>query len=609
LLARNGINAAITFIACTALADFACWLISEDKSFGTVDTITAFKRGGNKGLFRIFINFLILILAPLLAAREYFSEEKLKRYISNGRDITIVFYVVWILVVISLGVYVIAALSASSYATFAPEFQMNVTVILPLTGIQYHGIYLGEHYGDEVFEEPGVGLEVYAPLAHETKNYILAAGLLMDIVLHRYYAQLMPFGPVQLAFKALVTVLVLLACILLVPGVLSPSLSIFVLICYLTLSIEPTRQLNAENYERTVELRLEYARVIEEARRSREMNYKLMESEQHLKDMRSKFQLSQEQAAMVKASMGDEMKGMSSFKVDMDADVVFSQKLGAGGFGIVYLATYRRETVAVKQLIAEKINDETLQRFKAEIVLLTQLHHPNICQIIAAAWEAPHLAIILEFAASGDLSVYLKKHAASCSWATRLKFLNHLSQGMRYLHNRSPPVIHRDLKTENCLITEFDVLKLSDFGESRKAVEFGEDGDENLTMVGTPYFIAPEVVRGDFYNESADVFSFAIVLASLGVADGETKCVFSEQMREGKALTGMQKTKLKGHFILNQHAKGWRSDISSFAWPEKMKELVRRAWGMSVEERPSFNEICDVVHDWTEAEFETMTIN
>jgi serine/threonine protein kinase len=77
---------------------------------------------------------------------------------------------------------------------------------------------------------------------------------------------------------------------------------------------------------------------------------------------------------------------------------------------------------------------------------------------------------------------------------------------MRFLHCRNPPVMHRDLKLENCLITEFLVLKLSDFGESREAARTEEDA-ANLTMVGTPYFIAPEIVNGDRYTHQCDVFS------------------------------------------------------------------------------------------------------
>jgi len=124
-----------------------------------------------------------------------------------------------------------------------------------------------------------------------------------------------------------------------------------------------------------------------------------------------------------------------------------------------------------------------------------------------------------------------------------------IAQGMRYLHNRTPPVMHRDLKLENCLVTEHQVVKLSDFGESKEKVE----GDEaQMTLVGTPYFIAPEVVNGDNYSTPCDVFSFAVVLACIGVSDGSAKKVFSEEVRKGHTHTPPQ-THTATHTHRNAH--------------------------------------------------------
>jgi serine/threonine protein kinase len=68
-----------------------------------------------------------------------------------------------------------------------------------------------------------------------------------------------------------------------------------------------------------------------------------------------------------------------------------------------------------------------------------------------------------------------------------------IAQGMNYLHGRDPPSMHRDLKPENVLVTEYYQLKISDFGESKS---LKDDDDGNMTVVGTPFYIAPEVARG-----------------------------------------------------------------------------------------------------------------
>jgi len=270
----------------------------------------------------------------------------------------------------------------------------------------------------------------------------------------------------------------------------------------------------------------------------------------------------------------------------------------------VYLAKFRGETVAVKQLIAEKIDQGSILRFKAEILLLTQLHHPNICQILAAAWQAPHLAIVLEFAHNGDLGQYLKKYKNEASWRnSRLKFLNNIAHGMRYLHNRNPPVMHRDLKTENCLITEFHVLKLSDFGESRTAVGENDEEAGNLTLVGTSFFIAPEVLNGEFYTESCDVFSFAILVCCLGIESGDARHIFSKEMRENMPLTIKQKQKVQGSYIAQRHVRGWRTDLDGLAWPHSMKQLVSACWKPDPQKRPNFEEICAEIEKWSHTDF------
>ena len=87
--------------------------------------------------------------------------------------------------------------------------------------------------------------------------------------------------------------------------------------------------------------------------------------------------------------------------------------------------------------LARQVDKDNMSRFKAEILLLTQLHHPNVCQILGAAWEAPHLAIVLEYASNGDLQAFLRKYKDRVKWGagsrhgSRLKFIRGVAQGMR----------------------------------------------------------------------------------------------------------------------------------------------------------------------------------
>ena len=81
---------------------------------------------------------------------------------------------------------------------------------------------------------------------------------------------------------------------------------------------------------------------------------------------------------------------------------------------------------------------------------------------------------------------------------------------MNYLHTIR--IIHRDLKSANILVTQNFVVKISDFGESRLI-------DNEMTIVGSQFWIAPEIIMGEGYNEKADVFSFGIVLAEMELHD------------------------------------------------------------------------------------------
>ena len=110
-----------------------------------------------------------------------------------------------------------------------------------------------------------------------------------------------------------------------------------------------------------------------------------------------------------------------------------------------------------------------------------------------------------------------------------LKWCVEVARGMTYLHNKSffdvrnntqvDGIIHRDLKPGNCLVSEGYTIKIADFGEARAVKE-----EATMTQVGTPLYIAPEVVRGDYYGKSADVFSFAMTVAQFGLR-GRTRLV------------------------------------------------------------------------------------
>merc|ERR1712029_368762 len=109
----------------------------------------------------------------------------------------------------------------------------------------------------------------------------------------------------------------------------------------------------------------------------------------------------------------------------------------------------------------------------------------------------------------GSLGDMLQKKQKNLSWNMRIRFATHAAKGIAYLHKRK--LIHRDIKSTNFLISQDWTCKVADFGVStvKPAIT------RTMTCIGTPVYMAPEVLAKDKSSEKADVYSFGIVLAEI----------------------------------------------------------------------------------------------
>jgi serine/threonine protein kinase len=162
-------------------------------------------------------------------------------------------------------------------------------------------------------------------------------------------------------------------------------------------------------------------------------------------------------------------------------------------------------------------------------------------------------------------------------------------------------IIHRDLKPDNCLITESYTLKVADFGEARAVQE-----NNTMTQVGTPLYIAPEIVKGDHYGKSADVFSFAMTALQfsfkgrVALSDQLHEWVWREE--EETKQTGLEEpppsVSRVGHKLI---AKDWRprlrdmtkggAKVEGIELPLTIAGLCNLCWQPDSSQRPSFEEI------------------
>eukprot|EP01025_Chloroclados_australasicus_P028487 TRINITY_DN2821_c1_g1_i7.p1 TRINITY_DN2821_c1_g1~~TRINITY_DN2821_c1_g1_i7.p1 ORF type:complete len:1255 (+),score=138.74 TRINITY_DN2821_c1_g1_i7:174-3938(+) len=189
------------------------------------------------------------------------------------------------------------------------------------------------------------------------------------------------------------------------------------------------------------------------------------------------------------------------------------QRLGEGGFGVVYKAVMNRvDEVAVKVVKTDAPKPKELELFKKEVQILTGLRHKNIVQFYGACLEPGSLFFVTELMKGGDLYNALRQHPDMMSWdKLGKKVALDIALGINYLHTRKPPMIHRDLKSPNVLLSEEGVAKVADVGMVRSQVK------ELVTAqpIMTPLWAAPEVVRHERASLKADIWSYGILIWEL----------------------------------------------------------------------------------------------
>lgn len=258
--------------------------------------------------------------------------------------------------------------------------------------------------------------------------------------------------------------------------------------------------------------------------------------------------------------------------------------VGSGAFCIVYLVRYRNtQLLASKRLRVEIANHQRIQDFIAEIKLVSTLDHPNIVKFVGAAWSIEaDLQALFEFMENGDLRTFLSASNMPRYW-TKVKFQLAIDvvEALVYVHSFQPPLVHRDLKSRNILISADMQAKLTDFGVSRYQSE-----DNTMTMgVGTSRWLAPEVISGSSnYGPAADIFSFGVVLSEL-----DTHAIPYE------GVTGTNGNPLPEVALLQMVASGQLRPTISRSCPSTVLELAQLCMSQEPSDRPSAAEIAFVL--------------
>ncbi|EDV22528.1 uncharacterized protein TRIADDRAFT_28807 [Trichoplax adhaerens] len=151
-----------------------------------------------------------------------------------------------------------------------------------------------------------------------------------------------------------------------------------------------------------------------------------------------------------------------------------------------------------------------------EIKTMYNLEHPNILRLMGLCVHDGKFHVLMEFINGGTLERLLFDSSMDLWWSVRLLLGHNIASGMAYLHSKG--IIHRDLTSKNCLIKREKgrlTAVVADFGLAAKIPNSIHECDKTMSIVGSPYWMAPEVLGGRKYDEKADIFSYGIVLCEI----------------------------------------------------------------------------------------------
>ncbi|GJU45145.1 serine/threonine-protein kinase EDR1 isoform X1 [Tanacetum coccineum] len=222
------------------------------------------------------------------------------------------------------------------------------------------------------------------------------------------------------------------------------------------------------------------------------------------------------------------------------SELTVGSRVGIGFFGEVFRGTWNGIEVAIKVLLEQEVTAENIEDFCNEISILSRLRHPNgttllklydsVFRISMGCLMPPHFSLITEYMDMGSLYylIHMSGLKKRISWRRRLKMLCDICRqnliesyadlwciqsgvrGLMCMHRMK--IVHRDLKSANCLVNKHWIVKICDFGLSRVLTA---EHMRDCTSAGTPEWMAPELIRNQPFTEKCDIFSLGVIIWEL----------------------------------------------------------------------------------------------
>ena len=258
------------------------------------------------------------------------------------------------------------------------------------------------------------------------------------------------------------------------------------------------------------------------------------------------------------------------------SEITLGHRIGAGAFGEVYEASWRRSRIAVKRLLCQRLTETARREFMQEMQLMSNLRHPHIVRFLGACLEPLQMSILFELCASSLYTVlHVQKQPLQLEYAMGL--IRQIALGIFYLHQCKEPVLHLDLKSANVLLDEHGVAKVADFGLSHIKKETAVI----TARMGSPQWTAPEILRGQPHDESADTYSFGVLMYEIMAARLPYLGIDTFQVVMGVITKMLPRPQLP----------------AECAFPQLLQEMMANCWRENPQERPRFNAILDMADE------------
>ena len=232
---------------------------------------------------------------------------------------------------------------------------------------------------------------------------------------------------------------------------------------------------------------------------------------------------------------------------DFEYDI--EKPIGKGGFCTVYKTKFKEtKKIYALKVIDKSIlnNEEQIKNIENEINIMNELDSRNLLRLITNFEDENRIYIILPLCPNGQLYDIIHKPIRKVKESIIKKYLYQSIQAINYLHKKK--IIHRDIKPENILIDNDDNALLSDYGIATHCKE----GETRNTYCGTDEYLAPEVIRGEPYDEKIDIWAIGILIYECVSPSGKTpfnKLDFLERTKDNKEYLIKTEKELKIKYI------------------------------------------------------------